>query len=78
MVLLSANVKEDVIIAIREIPRRKAELSSQKQHKQFRMKQEQQQDSWQGNPDLPRTTPICKNALFFQSIQQVLSCFLNA
>jgi len=57
VVLLAANVK-DGIIAMREIPRRKTELSSQKQHKQLRMKQEQQQDSWQGNPDLPRAIPI--------------------
>lgn len=78
MVQLAVNVKEDGIIAIRETPRRKTELSSQKQHEQFRVKQEQQQDSWQGNPDLPRTIPICKNALFFQSIQQAVTCFLNA
>lgn len=78
MVLLAENVKEDGTIAIRKIPRRKTELSSQKQHKQFRMKEEQEKDSWQGNPDLTRTIPICENALFFQSSQQVLSCYLEA
>lgn len=60
MVLLAVNVKEDGIIAVREIPRRKTELSSQKQHKQFRMKQESSRTVGKGILTCPEQFPFVK------------------